>query len=85
MKGGKEISHFYIGRFQSSRDKPSRWNTAQKASSTFNPRVAGVMPYEVSFHVDFHTHLSRFADSVRLQPSGRSNGRGDLQLNGLSY
>ncbi len=63
MKGGKEISHFYIGRFQNSRDKPSRWNTAQKASSTFDPS----------------THLSRFADSDRLQPSGRSNGRGDLQ------
>lgn len=35
---------------------------------------AGVMPYEVSFHVVFHTPLSRFADSDRLQPSGRSNG-----------
>ena len=33
------------------------------------------MPYEVSFHVVFHTHLSRFADSDRLQPSGRSDGR----------
>ena len=90
MKGGKEISHFHIGRFQNSRDKPSRWNTAQKASSTFDPRVAGGMPNEVIFHVDFHTHLSRFADSDRLQPSGR----GDLQhkrnqqyivLNALSY
>ncbi len=79
MKGSEEISHIYIGRFHSSRDRPSRWNTAQKASSNFDPRVAGVMLNEVNFHVDFHTHLSSFADSDRLQPSGRVDGGGDLQ------
>jgi len=77
-KGATEVSNVYIGRYQSSKDKPSRWNTDQKAYSTFDPKAAGVMPNEVSFHVDFHTHLSLFSDSDKLQPSGRTDGRGDI-------
>lgn len=77
-KGETEIDNVYIGRFQSSKDRPSRWNTDQKAYAVFDPRVAGVMPNEVNFYVDFHTHLSSFSDDSKLQPSGRIDGSGDI-------
>ena len=40
-KGLTEVSNVYSGRYQSSKDKPSRWNTDQKTYSVFDPKVAG--------------------------------------------
>ena len=37
------------------------------------------MPNEVDFHVDFHTHLSKFPESDRLRPSGLYTPGGDME------
>lgn len=78
-KGASQISNVYIGRYQSSRDKSSRWNTANRAYAAMDYRVSGIMPNEVDIHVDFHTHLARFPDSDRLRPSGVDVPGGDMQ------
>jgi hypothetical protein len=54
-------------------------NTAQKANTSFllyqiRPDMFG----KVDPIVRFHTHLSRFGDSDRLNPSGLYDGRGDI-------
>lgn len=79
VKGAAEISNVYVGRYQSSKDKYTRWNSAHKSNITFNPRVSGIMLNQVDLHVNFHTHLSRFPDTDRLQPSGLYSENGDIQ------
>ncbi len=70
QKGGSEPTSVYIGKYKN--------NTATEAKTGFNARVTGLTPNQIDIHVDFHTHLSRFADSDRLFPSGRTDGRGDI-------
>lgn len=61
QKGETEISNVYIGKYIK--------NTPYNARCSFNPRITGVLANEVTFHVDFHTHLSRFSELDRLNPS----------------
>lgn len=78
-KGAADISNVYVGRYQSSKDKSSRWNTANKAYATMNPSVSGVMQNQIDIHTAFHSHLARFPDSDRLVPSGLSLPGGDME------
>ena len=71
LKNESEISNVYIGRYQSSKDSKSRWNTDHNAFASFDCRVSKVTQNEVIFHVQFHTHLSRFTNRDKLRPSGR--------------
>ena len=77
-KGATAIRNVYIGRYQSSKDNPRRWNTDRKAHATFDYKVSGIKPSDVVFYADFHTHLSKFSLNDRLHPSGSLNGDGDI-------
>lgn len=77
-KEDSKPSDVYIGRYQSSKDKPSRWNTSQEAYCSFDSKIAGVLYTNANFHVDFHTHLSRYPDQSKFNPSGLNDGKGDM-------
>lgn len=65
-----EVSNVYIGRYHSSKDKPSRWNTDRNSFCNIDPTLAKVESRnDLIYYVKFHTHLSSFSDSDKLQPS----------------
>jgi len=70
--GASEPSHVYIGKYNR--------NTDQKAHATIKLNLIGFNSFNaIDIHADFHSHLSRFSESDRTQPSGRtSSGGGDL-------
>jgi hypothetical protein len=73
-KSDGAINNIYLGKYAN--------NTDQKAAGGFSLYTLNNSLYNsTTAHTSFHTHLSRFGDSSRLQPSGsHDNGQtGDLK------
>jgi hypothetical protein len=73
-KSDGKINNIFLGGYKN--------NDAQNDNSTFDLAKTNPALFGSTFaHTSFHTHLSRFGDSDRLEPSGRHNNRqtGDLR------
>jgi hypothetical protein len=73
--GSNDISHILLGGYGVKGSENDAETTNRSGNLNCAPNLVG----QVEFKTIFHTHLSRFDESNRLYPSGRtSQGGGDL-------